>query len=292
MSEHSLSINSRKYLEGGERLRNSNSHKVPEICPNIPLPPTAAPAPAWAKPIFHRFKIHFYCTDPPPSAAAFSGCQASGTGIAAWGSLIGGRALAQPTSAAGFGDNKSGLGVSAWRAAKGLSLPIEPRNGRQQGGRGQRRRAEAVRERKTTGMYLQPATSRHLDSQLSKKQAGPRHTGQTANTFLPAPSSDLSGTAQKYQILKQGHECRSSCFPEMRGSHPSPKGISELPELVVVLRSPNTPCKHVCRSVYNDRIGCSAPSAGFLQGPVALTAQSSPWLKNPGGTETSAGRWS
>lgn len=217
----------------------------------------------------------------------FSECQANSTVISAWDSLIGSRALAQPTSAAGFSDNKSGVGGFSMASCQGAFLsPFSQETGRRQGGLGQLRCAGVVRERKNNRIDLQPAISLHLDLQLSKKQAGPGHAGQTANVFLQPLSSNLSRKPQKYQILKQGHKCRSNCFPEMKGSYPSPKRISELPEFMVVLWSANTHWKHFRRYIYNHQIGCSDPNAGFLQMPVVLTTQCSPLLKNPGETET------
>lgn len=238
------------------------------------------------KPIFHLFKIHFYCAAPLPSATLSSECQASSTVISAWDSLIGSRALAQPTSAAGFGDNKSGVGGFSVASRQGAFLsPFSQETGRQQGGLGQLRCAEVVGKRKPNRLLLPPAIRLHAGLRLAKKQAGPRHTG-TANALLPPPSSNFSRKPQKYQIWKQGHKRGSDCFPEVRGSYPSPKRISELPEFTVALWSPNTHWKHFCRHVYSHQVGCWDPNAGFLQVPAVLTAPCRPLLKTPGETET------
>lgn len=129
-----------------------------------------------------------------------------------------------------------GWGVSAWQAAKELSFPHLAKKGEDNredwGSSGAQRWLERG---KTSQIYLQAAISLRLGLQLSKKQAGPQNAGEAANAFLPPPSSNLSRKPRIYQTLKQGQKCRSNCFPEMKGSYPRPKRVSELPEFMVVL---------------------------------------------------------
>lgn len=111
---------------------------------------------------------------------------------------------------------------------QGALLPIEPRDG----DNGEDGGSSGVQGCLGTGKPLGCISNQpHLDSQLSKKQAGHRPDKHLS----PSTEQRLIQEDSKISDIKMRAGMQEQLFHRNAGSLPHPKGISELPELVVVL---------------------------------------------------------